>query len=96
MRRVRAVLFVDLTKDRDERLRQRALCEQIAQEVGHAEADLERVGGVARADEQREHLLPHEAEQARDQRCDRDEPGRPGETRHGGIVAHGDVSMTTT
>ena len=49
---------------RDERGRQRALCEEVAQQVGDPEGGLEGVGIDARPEQRGEDRLPHDAEEA--------------------------------
>ena len=57
----------------------RAFREQVADEVGNAGGDAKRVGHVAGAEEERQHLL---ADQAQHPACDGgqpENPGRPGQ-----------------
>ncbi len=54
-------------EDRHERLRERALGEQAAQQVGQPERDEERIGRHARAEHARDQHVAHEGEDARNQ-----------------------------
>ena len=77
VRRLGAAALQARLEGRHERLRQRPLGEEIAQEVGDAERHDERVGEHRRAEQRGEQLLADQAEQAREHRGRRDEPGGP-------------------
>jgi hypothetical protein len=57
--------------------RERPFGEQVSQEVGDPERDLEGVGVESHPQESREDLLPHHAQEPREEGEGRDEPRRP-------------------
>ena len=59
---------------RDEGRAHRAFGEEIADQIGNAERDVERVHLVAGAEERRQHLIADETEDAARQRRDAGEP----------------------
>jgi hypothetical protein len=67
-----------LAEDGDEGRRQGTLGEQVAQQVGDAERDGERVHDAAAAEQRRKHLLANQAEHAAAEHRQPDDPGRAG------------------